>query len=101
MTTQLKVIGKEHIGKIEFTGIEGGFGDDKKAMLVKDIAKIHSSTVKRVNELINRNRRRFKDGIDVIDLLSSHEVAQLALRIEHIQCWFDAFEDDSFEKEAD
>ena len=33
MTTQLKVIGKEHIGKIEFTGIEGGFGDDKKAML--------------------------------------------------------------------
>ena len=28
MTTQLKVIGKEHIGKIEFTGIEGGFGDD-------------------------------------------------------------------------
>lgn len=73
MTTQLKVIGKEHIGKIEFTGIEGGFGDDKKAMLVKDIAKIHSSTVKRVNELINRNRRRFKDGIDVIDLLSSQK----------------------------
>ena len=31
--TQLKVIGKEHIGHIEFTGIEGGFGDDKKAML--------------------------------------------------------------------
>lgn len=73
MTTQLKVIGKEHVGKIEFTGIEGGFGDDKKAMLVKDIAKIHSSTVKRVNELINRNRRRFKDGIDVIDLLSSQK----------------------------
>lgn len=73
MTTQLKVIGREHIGKIEFTGIEGGFGDDKKAMLVKDIAKIHSSTVKRVNELINRNRRRFKDGIDVIDLLSSQK----------------------------
>ena len=73
MTTQLKVICKEHIGKIEFTGIEGGFGDDKKAMLVKDIAKIHSSTVKRVNELINRNRRRFKDGIDVIDLLSSQK----------------------------
>ena len=73
MTTQLKVIGKEHVGKIEFTGIEGGFGKDKKAMLVKDIAKIHSSTVKRVNELINRNRRRFKDGIDVIDLLSSQK----------------------------
>lgn len=41
MATQLKVIGKEHVGKIEFTGIEGGFGDGKKAMLVKDIASIH------------------------------------------------------------
>lgn len=29
------------------------------------------STVKRLNELINRNRKRFKDGIDVIDLLSN------------------------------
>ena len=38
---ELKVIGREHIGHIEFTGIEGGFGKDKKAMLVKDIAQIH------------------------------------------------------------
>lgn len=68
MTPQLKVIGQEHIGKIEFTGIEGGFGKDKKAMLVKDIAKIHGSTVKRINELINRNNKRFKNGIDLIDL---------------------------------
>ncbi|HJF87006.1 MAG TPA: ORF6N domain-containing protein [Companilactobacillus farciminis] len=51
-----------------FTGIEGGFGPGKKAMLVKDIAKIHSSTIKRINELINRNRKWFKDGIDLIDL---------------------------------
>lgn len=69
----LKVLGKEHIGKIEFTGIEGGFGKDKKAMLVKDIAKIHGTTVKRVNELINRNRKRFKDGVDLIDLLSNEK----------------------------
>lgn len=68
MTTQLKILGKERIGKIEFTGIEGGFGNGKKAMLVKDIAKIHGSTVKRINELINRNAKRFRDGIDLIDL---------------------------------
>lgn len=68
MTPQLKVIGREHIGKIEFTGIEGGFGKDKKAMLVKDIAKIHGSTVKRINELLNRNSKRFKNGVDLIDL---------------------------------
>lgn len=64
----LKVLGAEKIGKIEFTGIEGGFGKGKKAMLVKDIALIHNSTIKRINELINRNRQRFRDGIDLIDL---------------------------------
>ena len=68
MTTQLKVIGKEHIGKIEFTGIEGGFGDDKKAMLVKDIARIHNRPIKAINQAINMNRKRFKDGIDLLDL---------------------------------
>lgn len=65
---ELKNIGKQHIGKYEFTGIEGGFGEGKKAMLVKDIAEIHGRPVFKVNELINRNIKRFKDGIDVIDL---------------------------------
>lgn len=68
MTTQLKVIGREHIGKIEFTGIEGGFGKDKKAMLVKDIAKIHGRSVREINEVINKNIKRFKNGIDLLDL---------------------------------
>ncbi|WP_413627715.1 ORF6N domain-containing protein [Fructilactobacillus vespulae] len=66
----LKVIGKEKVGKYEFTGIEGGFGKNKKAMLVKDIAKIHGTTIKRVNELINRNKKRFSNN-DLTDLKSS------------------------------
>ncbi|WNW16695.1 ORF6N domain-containing protein [Lactiplantibacillus plantarum] len=65
---KLKVIGHEHIGQYEFIGIEGGFGESKKAMLVKDIAKIHGQTVGNVNLLINRNRSRFRDGVDIIDL---------------------------------
>lgn len=64
----LKVLGTEKIGTFEFTGIEGGFGKDKKAMLVKDIATIHDRPVKAINQAINMNRARFKDGIDVIDL---------------------------------
>lgn len=68
MPTQLKVIGREHVGQIEFTGIEGGFGNDKKAMLVKDIAKIHSRSVREINEVINKNIKRFKNGIDLLDL---------------------------------
>lgn len=65
---ELKLLGKEKVGKFEFTGIEGGFGENKRAMLVKDIAAIHGSTVKRINELINRNRPRFLTGIDILDL---------------------------------
>ncbi|MEN2350649.1 ORF6N domain-containing protein [Lacticaseibacillus paracasei] len=70
---ELKVIGREHIGHIEFTGIEGGFGKDKKAMLVKDIAQIHGQPLKEINRRINDNRNRFKDGIDIIDFLSGSE----------------------------
>ncbi|MBD8087670.1 ORF6N domain-containing protein [Limosilactobacillus sp. c11Ua_112_M] len=73
MTTQLRVIGREQIGKIKFTGIEGGFGNDKKAMLVKDIAKIHNQPLKEINRRINDNRKRFKDGIDLIDFLSGSD----------------------------
>lgn len=68
MTNQLKVIGKEHVGKYEFTGIEGGFGKNKKAMLVKDIARIHGRKIKVINQAINMNRKRFKDGVDIVDL---------------------------------
>lgn len=69
----LKVIGKEHIGKIEFTGIEGGFGKNKKAMLVKDIAQIHGRENREINELINRNINRFRNDIDLIDVLNRSE----------------------------
>lgn len=64
----LKVIGQETIGNIHFTGIEGGFGKGKKAMLAKDIAVIHGRSVREINELINRNIKRFRDGIDLLDL---------------------------------
>lgn len=65
---ELRVTGKQKIGNIEFTGIEGGFGKEKKAMTVKDIAGIHGKEVKHVNELVNRNINRFKNGIDLLDL---------------------------------
>ena len=68
MTTQIKVTGTQNLGSIQFTGIEGGFGEGKKAMLVKDIAAIHGREVKHINELVNRNLIRFKTDLDVIDL---------------------------------
>lgn len=69
----IKVIGKEHIGNIEFTGIEGGFGENKKSILAKDVAQIHEQSVGNINRLINNNRKWFEDGVDVIDLLNASE----------------------------
>lgn len=69
----IKVIGQEKVGNIKFTGIEGGFGKDKKAMLVKDIAKIHDQSIGNINRIINNNRKWFEDGIDVIDLLNASD----------------------------
>lgn len=67
---QLQVIGKQNIAGYEFTGIEGGFGEGKKAMLVLDIATIHNQPLKEINRRINDNRIRFKDGVDIVDLKS-------------------------------
>ena len=67
---ELKNIGKQTIGQYEFTGIEGGFGEDKKAMLVRDIAEIHGKTVKAINQAINMNKKRFIEDTDLIDLKS-------------------------------
>lgn len=64
----LKVIGKENIDGYEFTGIEGGFGGGTRGMLVRDIAEIHGTTVKRINELIKKNIMRFKNGVDIVNL---------------------------------
>ena len=70
----LKVLGTEKIGNFEFTGIEGGFGKNKKAMLVKDIATIHNRPVFKINQLITDNIKRFKTNIDLIDLLNTSGV---------------------------
>ena len=67
---ELKKTGLVKINNYEFEGIEGGFGENKKAISVADIAKIHRRELKEVNKLINNNRDKFKDFIDVIDLLS-------------------------------
>lgn len=69
----LKVLGTEKIGKFEFTGIEGGFGEGKKAMLVKDIALIHGKELRQINQAINMNQKRFKNGIDIVDLLNQSD----------------------------
>ena len=67
---ELKKTGLVKINNYEFEGIEGGFGENKKAISAADIAKIHRRELKEVNKLINNNRDKCKDFVDVIDLLS-------------------------------
>lgn len=66
---EIKTNGLIKVGDYEFTSIEGGFRKDKKSMLVKDIANIHNRKIYHINELINNNRNRFKNNVDIIDLL--------------------------------
>lgn len=76
---ELKIIGKQNISGMEFTGIEGGFGQDKKCMLVKDIAGLHGKKIFKINELINNNKKRFKENIDIIDL-KEHQKSVILLK---------------------
>ena len=72
--------GKFNLDDMEFYHIEGGFGNDKKSMLVRDIAFIHGKEFKHINEAINNNIQRFKYGIDIIDLKSVDVVDRVFLR---------------------
>ncbi|MGG0308385.1 ORF6N domain-containing protein [Priestia megaterium] len=53
---------------VKIPNISGGFGVGKKSMLAKHISDIHEKPLKKVNELINNNRKRFKDNVDLIDI---------------------------------
>ena len=68
MTTELKLLGVQNVDNMEFNGIEGGFGENQKSMLVKDIAILHGKELKYINKQINANRNRFEDNVDIIDV---------------------------------
>jgi hypothetical protein len=59
------------VDDMKFHEIEGGFGKNKKAMLVKEIAEIHGRPLFKINQLINDNRKHFIDGKDILDIKDS------------------------------
>ena len=70
MTNEIQVKGTQNFMGVEIPVIEGGFGTDKKCITDKTIAEIHNMQIKHVRENINKNIKRFKKDIDIIDLLS-------------------------------
>lgn len=64
----VKINGLKEIEGMKFHDIEGGFGEGKKAMLVKEIANIHNQPFGEINRRINDNITRFKTNIDIVDI---------------------------------
>ncbi|KNF06974.1 hypothetical protein CLPU_39c00010, partial [Gottschalkia purinilytica] len=60
--------GLKEIEGMKFHHIEGGFGEGKRSMLVKEIAEIHGQPWGEINRRINENREKFKDNIDILDI---------------------------------
>ena len=58
---------QQFLGK-EIPVIYGGFGSNQKVVLAKTIAEIHGMPVSEINRNINNNIKRFKNGVDIVDL---------------------------------
>ena len=65
---ELTVKGLVTVEGMKFHEIEGGFGEGKKSILVKEIAEIHDKKPKHINELINNNKDEFLFEVDILDL---------------------------------
>lgn len=76
--SNLTIKGTTEVCGITVPNIAGGFGEDKKSMLASYIAEIHEKELMFVNQNINRNRKRFKDGIDILDLKGTNFVITLS-----------------------
>ena len=69
-------------GQMEFMGLEipvvyGGFGRNQMCVSDKTVAEIHGQATYEIRKTINRNIKRFKDGIDYIDLKRSNPITTL------------------------
>jgi len=82
MNSLITIKGMAQVGGMKFSNIEGGFGPGKKVMLAKDIAEIHGKELRIINQAINMNRKRFKDGLHIIDLKGTgYEINLIDLKI--------------------
>nr|DAL73397.1 MAG TPA: antirepressor protein [Caudoviricetes sp.] len=67
---------QEFMGK-EIPVVEGGFGEGKRCLTDKTIAEIHSMRDGDVRRRVTDHIKRFKEGIDYIDLQRVHDTQTL------------------------
>lgn len=68
MENEIKLIGTVNFMGMDIPNIVGGFGKDKKVITDKTIGEIHKQATREIRRRINDNVKRFKFGIDIIDL---------------------------------
>ena len=67
-TYSMMVQGKMNFMGIEIPVVSGGFGEDEMCVTDKTVAEIHGQQTREIRRRVNDNIKRFKDGIDYIDL---------------------------------
>lgn len=72
--TELKISGKQNFMGIEIPVIEGGFGENRKAILAKTVADIHGVRNNDIQEIITNNISEFEIGVDILDLKVTESV---------------------------
>ena len=65
---EVQITGVQSFMGKEIPVVEGGFGEGKRSILVRELGQIHTMKIGNINQRINDNRKRFKDGVDIIDL---------------------------------
>lgn len=69
MSNEIKLNGTQIFMGREIPVIEGGFGEGCKCVTDKTISEIHSIPAYEIRRLIKDNIKRFKNNIDIIDLI--------------------------------
>lgn len=67
---------QEFMGK-EIPVVEGGFGEGKRCLTDKTIAEIHGMQMFNIRKRLSDNIKRFKEGVDIIDLKRICEINTL------------------------
>lgn len=71
---ELKIKGTQSFMGKEIPVVEGGFGEGKRSLTDKAISNVHSQPTREIRKSINRNIKRFKEGVDFIDLKDGNEI---------------------------
>lgn len=73
---KLIVKGTQNFMGKEIPVVAGGFGENAKCVSDKTVAEIHKMEMRNIRARITDNIKRFKDGIDYIDLIKRMREAQ-------------------------